>query len=162
MNKINEAGQFNIDEMAIDSIESGDINDIVLMEQEIFSDAWPREAFLDILADPGTVGLISRWSGTIIGYAIYNIQLGEAHLANIAVSPNFRGKSIAKNLLSYILKAVKTAGCENIFLDVRPSNKTAIALYEKFGFIELYQNRNYYNSPSEDALVMVKNLREEF
>ena len=138
-----------------------DITTIVLLEAQIFPDPWPEAAFIEELNRENRGVIIAETNGAIAGYAAYIIIYGEAHLTNIAVAPEYRGKSIAKKLLNYILNVAKKADCEYIFLDVRQSNKAAISLYEKFGFIKLYRRPNYYHSPVEDALVMVKNLREE-
>lgn len=140
---------------------AADVNEIVLMEIEVFTDPWPRAAFTEELDRQGRGVLIAESNGIITGYAAYIVGFGEAHLTNIAVAPAYRGKNIAKLLLNCIFGIAREAECENIFLDVRPSNKPAIELYRKFGFFELYVRPNYYHSPAENALVMVKNLREE-
>jgi len=134
---------------------------IALLETEIFNDPWPEAAFVDELDRVHRGVLVAESDSVITGYAVYVTGVGEAHLTNIAVVPAYRGKNIAKLLLNSIFGIAREAECEYIFLDVRPSNKAAIELYRKFGFYELYQRPNYYNSPVEDALVMVKNLREE-
>ena len=135
-----------------------DIDRVVLLEQQLFTDPWPKLAF-EQDADSENIGfLIAEIDGAICGYAGYMLFLGGAHLINIAVASEYRGKSIAKILLNHILEIAKTAGCVNIFLDVRPSNEAAIGLYRKYGFYELFKRPNYYYSPVEDALVMVKNL----
>ena len=153
--------EFNIDDLKIRAMQSADIRAVSLLEIEIFPDPWPETAFVDFLNNIDAICWVTEWDDRIIGYAIFFLGSGEAHLANIAVAPSFRGKYIAKKLISCILEAVKKAECENIFLDVRPSNDAAINLYRKFGFLDLYYKENYYISPPEDALVMVKNIREE-
>ncbi|MEW5925506.1 MAG: ribosomal protein S18-alanine N-acetyltransferase [Candidatus Zixiibacteriota bacterium] len=140
---------------------AADVSKIVMMEMEVFTDPWPKAAFTEELDRPNRGILIAESNGVITGYAAYIVAFGEAHLTNIAVAPPYRGKNIAKILLNCILGIAREAECENIFLDVRPSNKPAIELYKKFGFYDLYVRPNYYHSPAENAIVMVKNLREE-
>ena len=142
-------------------MKEADVTKIALLEIEIFTDPWPEAAFSEELDRPDRGVLVAESDGIIIGYASYIAAFGEAHLTNIAVVPAYRGKNIAKLLLNSIFGIAREAECENIFLDVRPSNRAAISLYKKFGFLELYERPNYYHSPVEDALVMVKNLREE-
>ncbi len=137
-----------------------DLDLVTLLEQEIFSDAWPREAFEQDVDSVNSGFLLAESNGALCGYAGYLIGGGEAQLINIAVAPEYRGKSIAKTLLNHILEIAQKADCDHIFLEVRPSNQAAISLYRKFGFLDLYCRANYYHSPTEDALVMVKNLRE--
>jgi ribosomal-protein-alanine N-acetyltransferase len=135
-----------------------DITAVALMELAIFSDPWPESAFFEILDNPDQHCLIAEYESTITGYGIYFYETGEAHLANIAVDPDFRGKSIAKKLLNRILEVTRETGCRNIFLDVRQSNLTAINFYRKSGFTEIYRREKYYQTPVEDAIVMVKSL----
>ncbi len=142
------------------SMTEADLDAVTLLEQRIFSDAWPREAFEQDVDSANSGFILAESDGVLCGYAGYLIGGGEAQLINIAVAPEYRGKSIAKTLLNYILEIAQKADCENIFLEVRPSNQAAIGLYRKFGFLDLYCRPNYYHSPTEDALVMVKNLRE--
>jgi len=137
-----------------------DIDRVTLLEQKLFTDPWPKAAFeQDTDFDLGGF-ILAEIDGTLCGYAGYMIAMGEAHLINIAVAAEFRGKSIAKILLNRILEIAINAECFSIFLDVRPSNEAAISLYRKYGFIDLYRRPNYYHSPDEDALVMVKNLKD--
>lgn len=152
---------FKIGEVDIRPMTQNDIRIVSIMEMEIFTDPWPENIFQELIDDPEVFPLIAAWRREVIGYAVYAIAYGEAQLANIAVAPKYRGKSIAKKLLKCILEFAARAGCENIFLDVRPSNDAAIGLYKAFGFMELYIRQDYYTSPAENALVMVKNLREE-
>lgn len=150
-----------LENLTIRPMTRSDITPLVLLETEIFPDPWPESAFVKALRDGDHSILVAESNKIIAGYAAYIIASGEARLTNIAVSPDFRGKSVAKILLSGILEIVKKADCEYIFLDVRPTNSAAICLYQKFGFYELYRRSNYYLSPVEDAVVMVKNLRED-
>jgi [ribosomal protein S18]-alanine N-acetyltransferase len=149
-----------VDNLIIRPIRESDLIDINILENKLFTDPWPPAAFLEVFESDEIYGLVAEMDGKIAAYAVYTIGLGESRLANIAVDDDFRRKSIAKNLLNNILKIVKEANCEYIFLDVRPSNAAAISLYKKFGFTELYTKPNYYRSPREDVLVMMKNLRE--
>lgn len=152
--------KIEMEDIIFRQIELGDIPAISRLEKEIFTDAWPEDAFYELLNRDDTFSLKVIYKKEVIAYAVYVFDVGEAHLANFAVVPRFRGKSIAKYLLNRILEIAREAECENIFLDVRPSNRAAISLYKKFGFMELYRKEDYYITPREDAIVMVKNLRE--
>jgi len=147
-------------EILIRPMTEADLDAVTLLEQRIFTDAWPREAFEQDVDSINSGFILAESDGVLCGYAGYLIGGGEAQLINIAVAPEYRGKSIAKTLLKHILEIAQKADCENLFLEVRPSNKAAIGLYRSFGFLDLYCRPDYYHSPTEDALVMVKNLRE--
>jgi [ribosomal protein S18]-alanine N-acetyltransferase len=146
--------------LVIRPMTDADIDRVTLLEQKLFTDPWPRSAFeQDVSPDTGDF-IIAEIDGVLCGYAGYILVMGEANLTNIAVAVEFRGKSIAKILLNCILEIAQKADCFSIFLDVRPSNEAAISLYRKYGFYDLYRRPNYYHTPIEDALVMVKNLKE--
>ncbi len=147
-----------IKNLIIRLMTGSDIRSVALMEVEIFPDPWPELTFTELFESLEDKILVAEIGGKIVGYAVYLRDYGEARLANIAVSSEFRGKSIAKKLLNCILDIAKEDNCQSIFLDVRPSNLNAIKLYREFGFEELYRRPAYYRTPSEDAIVMVKNL----
>ena len=136
-----------------------DLNTIVLMEAEIFSDCWSRQSFEEILEHEAWQAIVAEHEGRIIGYACWMISVNEAHLANIAVDPAFRRKSVARRLLGHILKAVGERDCEYLLLEVRQSNEAAIVFYVGHGFELLYRRPGYYRHPVEDALVMVYYLK---
>lgn len=138
-----------------------DIDLIVSLEKSIFSDPWPAEAFTEEADNSGHIFLIAEFEHEIVGYASYYIEMGEGRITNLAVVPKYRRKAVAKKLLEYILGLVKMAKCKYIFLDVRPSNEAAIALYCKYKFYEVYRRPKYYQNPDEEAMVMVKNLDDE-
>jgi ribosomal-protein-alanine N-acetyltransferase len=138
-----------------------DIDKVVLIETLIFSEPWPKAAFEEELEREERGIIVAEIKSVIVGYAGFITAAGEAHLTNMGVVPDFRGKGIAKTLLKCILEIAKKAESDYIFLDVRPSNTAAINLYSKFGFTELYRRPNYYRIPPEDALVMVKILSED-
>jgi ribosomal-protein-alanine N-acetyltransferase len=155
---MNTSGEFDISKVIIRRAKRSDLTEITVLEAEIFPDAWPYSGFEELFNDDQCIIMTAEYNSKVVGYAINLLEFGEARLANIAVASNFRTKSIAKKLLNSILDIAKNAGCKNIFLDVRPSNKTAIGFYRRFGFFELYRRPNYYIKPPEDAIVMVRSL----
>jgi ribosomal-protein-alanine N-acetyltransferase len=85
---------------------------------------------------------------------------GEAHILNICIDPTFRSKGIGTMLVSYLLQNARLAGVESIFLEVRPSNLSALKLYGSLGFEQVATRANYYPTTTgrEDALVFNKVL----
>jgi ribosomal-protein-alanine N-acetyltransferase len=137
-----------------------DIPMVVKLERKIFPDPWSAAAFKEQVSGDDWVGLVAESDGKIVGYACYYMVADESHLANIAVDPKFRRKSVAKRLLDNILQVVTSRKCQYIFLEVRPSNSGAIAFYERFGFSTLYRRPAYYRKPVEDALIMGRFLTD--
>lgn len=97
----------------------------------------------------------------IIGFIVARLIKLEcyAELYNIAVKETHRNKNIGGNLLKLLIKTCQDNNLQKILLEVRRSNPVAIGFYQKMGFRVLAINKNFYNSPSEDALTMVKNLK---
>ena len=135
---------------------SSDLTDIIRLEKSLFSDPWPESIFKDDIGSDSGYPLVAHIDNAIIGYAIFRIGDEEGHLANIAVDKKYQRKSIAKKILSFILNLASENNLSQVFLEVRPSNKAAIALYESFGFIKLAIQKGYYQDPVEDCFIMTK------
>jgi ribosomal-protein-alanine acetyltransferase len=141
-------------------LKEADLPEVMRQERMIFPDPWPQSAFYEVFKTEEWGGLVAESGGQTLGYAVFLIAAAECHLANIAVHPDYRRKSVAKQLLFSILEIATNQECEQIILEVRVSNEEAIAFYRRFGFVDLYRRPRYYHSPQEDALVLVRNLRE--
>ena len=121
-------------ELQVREMTTEDIDAVLIQEELIFSDPWPRSAFVDVIEEPNWAGLVAESDSRMVGYACFLIVDVEAHLANIAVVSEHRRKSVAKHLLERIFSVVLSRRCEFILLEVRPSNTEALAFYEKYGF----------------------------
>lgn len=87
------------------------------------------------------------------------MEEGCAELYNIAVQDTFKRKEIGKRLLEYLIKSCVVSNLNYILLDVRESNRPAIALYAKLGFRVLAIRKNFYNLPAENSLTMIRQLK---
>ena len=92
---------------------------------------------------------------TVIGYLSYSIMYEKAEINNIYVLQEYRSQGIGSKLLDYLVKKCKT--CENITLEVRKDNKSAISLYKKFGFKEVAIREKYYNGV--DGVLMMLEVK---
>lgn len=94
--------------------------------------------------------------GIIVGFAIVQIVLDEATLFNIAIDPAYQRQGLGRLLLCEIITQIETRDVFTLWLEVRASNRGAIALYESLGFNEVSIRRNYYPAPPgrEDAIIM--------
>ena len=97
---------------------------------------------------------ISTESSRIVGHGILWRAADEAELANLAVDPAFRGQGVAGALLDRLTDEASAAGVASVFLEVRASNETALALYVRRGFHQVGVRRHYYDQPREDARVL--------
>ncbi len=153
---MNDAGKPNEFSVALRAMTEADLPAVMQLERSIFPDPWPMSAFTDVLSGEMWQSLVAECDNNIVGYACFMTAAGETHLANIAVHPDYRRKSVAQQLLDRILQLVTRHGCTMIILEVRQSNYAARAFYERSGFRTLYTRPHYYEEPAEDALVMVR------
>ncbi len=97
----------------------------------------------------------------MIGFIMISSALtGENHILNLCVDPDYQRKGYGKMLLDYAISQAKLNNVDIIYLEVRRSNNTAIRLYDKSGFVQIGERKNYYPSPGgrEDALIMAMDL----
>ena len=94
--------------------------------------------------------------GRVAAYIIGRVIPPEGEIYRIATLPEYRKRGIAYRLLDYAVKTERGRGLECLFLEVRESNIPARNLYHAYGFREMGVRKNYYSSPTENAIVMVK------
>lgn len=97
---------------------------------------------------------VAEIEGKIVGYGGFWLIFGEAHIVNLAVHPEFRGRRIGSEILTHLIHRIRKMGIVRIVLEVRDSNRPAKNLYKKFGFIPLETRKRYYDDTKEDAIVM--------
>jgi [ribosomal protein S18]-alanine N-acetyltransferase len=132
-----------------------DLPALVAIETASFSDPWSLRSFEKLLvAHHAIVTVAEQGDGSVGGFTVVLLAADEAELANIAVSPARRGAGVGRQLLAAALDMARDAGAGTVYLEVRPSNARARALYAAAGFEEVGRRRQYYTSPAEDALVL--------
>jgi len=129
------------------------------IERRSYAYPWSHGVFRDCLL-AGYHCLVLERGGRVAGYGILSIAAGEAHILNLCVDPNYRAHGYGERLLDAILLQARAASVREIFLEVRPSNETALALYRKKGFHQVANRPAYYQAAEgrEDAAVLVKKL----
>nr|MDJ0860382.1 ribosomal protein S18-alanine N-acetyltransferase [Dinoroseobacter sp.] len=120
---------------------------------------WSHGVFRDCLLAGYTCLVVER-DGVVCGYGILSIAAGEAHVLNLCVDPKVRSLGYGEKLLDELISHAREEGVEQVFLEVRPSNTTAIALYNKKGFHKIADRKAYYQAAEgrEDASVLAKKL----
>ncbi len=132
-----------------------DLGAIMRIEPTIYSHPWSRGNFVDSLAS-GYAAWVLLDHDDIIGYALMMCVLDEAHLLNLSIAKAYQQQGLGRLLLEHMITQAKQQGAANMFLEVRTSNKPAIALYENIGFNEMAIRRGYYpaHHGREDAVLM--------
>ena len=134
------------------------ISDIAKLEAEIFSDPWTEESLNDTFEYDYNHLLVEKRDGRLVGYIIYSEVQGEAELLRVAVEKSYRRKGIARKLIKGMLRELREFEAERVTLEVRAHNISAVQLYMRFGFKELFVRTNYYHDPEDDALIFQKEL----
>ncbi len=129
------------------------------IERRSYDFPWSHGVFRDCLL-AGYQCIILERDGDVAGYGILSVAAGEAHILNLCVEPAYRSHGYGERLLDEILFRARTALVREIFLEVRPSNESALALYKKKGFHLVANRPAYYQAHDgrEDACVLAKKL----
>lgn len=134
---------------------------VMAIEQQVYSHPWTQPLFLSELALPASrVYLVAQVDRVVVGYAGMLFAPDEAHVTTIAVDPEWQRRHVATKLLVALTRQAIDRGFEAMTLEVRAGAKGAQALYRRFGFTPEGARRDYYQRPTEDAIVMwVRGLR---
>jgi len=136
-----------------------DVSMVSDIERRSYEFPWSHGVFRDCLL-AGYQNIVLVRDGSVVGYGVLSIAAGEAHILNICVHPDCRSHGYGEKLLDELLFRARAASVRTIFLEVRPSNERAIALYRKKGFHKVANRPAYYQADKgrEDAAVLAKKL----
>ena len=137
-----------------------DVPVIAEIEKECFSRPWSERNFFDSLNLEEAVFLVATEKTTVSGYVGCYLSFDEAEITNVAVKAAARRRGYAKQLLAELEKTVYVRGVRCIFLEVRRSNEPAISLYREMGYVTIGERPGFYRNPTEDALLMKKELKD--
>lgn len=142
--------------MEIVTMQPQHVPQVAALEQECFSDPWSEESVASELDNPLSLWLVCLEGERVLGYVGSQTVLDETDMMNVAVSPGFRRRGIAENLIETLILTLMPRGSRSLSLEVRASNAPAIALYRKLGFVQVGRRPNYYRHPKEDGLILRK------
>ena len=135
-------------------MESGDLARVAALERESYVFPWNDQIFADCLRVGYHCVVVDTAAG-VAGYGVLSMGAGEAHVLNLCVAESLRRRGIGRGLLLALLTHARDRGVRDAFLEVRRSNRAAIALYHELGFECVGTRRGYYQAHEgrEDALV---------
>jgi len=133
-----------------------DIDAIVALEADSFTNPWPRETLVWELrnSDVTRIYVLRDDSGAIIAFSVCWVIFDELHINTLAVAPAERRKGAATLLLKHVMAETSKEGARKATLEVRASNEAALALYRRLGFTVRATRQGYYTNPAEDALIL--------
>jgi ribosomal-protein-alanine N-acetyltransferase len=115
---------------------------------------WTEWGLKELLGWRGVLALVSEVDGKVLGFIIGRQVAGEAEILNLAVTAAKRRKGEGGALLNAAMDEFRARQVSRVFLEVRESNGTGMAFYEKQGFCKTGRRRGYYHDPDEAAIVM--------
>ncbi|HZX81716.1 MAG TPA: ribosomal protein S18-alanine N-acetyltransferase [Lysobacter sp.] len=144
---------------ALRPMREADVEAVHDVECRAYEFPWTAGIFRDCLRADYMAWVLDL-DGAIAGYFLMSLAAGEAHVLNICVAPEQQGHGHGRRLLRALMQLARTRGAQRIFLEVRPSNRRAIVLYDHEGFNEIGRRPRYYPARDgrEDAIVMAMEL----
>ena len=142
-------------EIQVDYMQQGDLPVVMEIERSSFSCPWEEAAFREGLSQGNryVYFLVLRYRQNPIAYVNFWVVEDDAHIANFAVSPDYRNRGVGKYLFAESLAYIRKLGGDHVSLEVRVSNIPAQQLYRKFGFRIVDIRKKYYMDNREDAYV---------
>jgi len=151
--------------LTIDPLTPEDIPAAIALEQAAYLTPWPQRDYRHELeqnrlarylalrqaAPPGRAE--DQAAGLLVGLAGFWLIAGEIHITTIAIQPGWKGRGLGERLLVGLLERGETLGGTVATLEVRPSNRAALSLYQKYSFQQVGQRPDYYPD-HETALIM--------
>lgn len=144
---------FNIRAMSV-----RDVSVVIPMHLQYDLASWSEDGYLNELANTDSRCIVAEFDSEIVGFAVMRLIVIEdlAHLLNIAVSDSHRGTGVGQLLLSSLISESERHGIQKIYLEVRKENQSARRFYLKNNFKEIALSKNFYSSPPDDAVVMIR------
>ena len=140
----------------IRTMEKKDIVQVVEIENSIFTIPWSANSFIEASENENNIYLVCIENDEITGYCGLWTVLGEGNVTNVAVTKTHRGKGYGRALLQELEKRGLEKDVSKFFLEVRQSNLVAQNLYLSLGYEKIGIRKNFYERPSEDAVIMSK------
>lgn len=146
-------------ELSFRNARDADVPEILRIERLSYPFPWTEGIFRDCLRVNYTCR-VAEISYALAAYGIMSVAAGEAHLLNLCVAGEYRCRGIGHRLLAHLLEVAASAGAGEAFLEARPSNTSAIRLYQSLGFVQIGVRRGYYQAVDgrEDAIVLKRRI----
>jgi ribosomal-protein-alanine N-acetyltransferase len=132
-----------------------DLEAVIAIEYAIHAHPWTFGNFRDSLEAEYECWIVKQAS-ELVAYGVLLVAAGEGHLLNLSVAAKWQRRGLGNDFTRFFIKLARDYNAEKIYLEVRPSNRAARALYAGNGFFEVGTREDYYPAPNgrEDAIIM--------
>ena len=149
----------NIEELLIDAIEFEQVIQAVANIETMVQpqDAWGYQTIIELLAQDSINLSVVYQIDKIVGYCLYQVVFEQAEILRIGTHPDYQRQGIASQVFAKLNTELMNNKVENLLLEVRADNFSAIALYEQQGLAVIHRRKGYYQMPHRpaiDALIM--------
>ncbi|RXZ32879.1 ribosomal-protein-alanine N-acetyltransferase [Oxalobacteraceae bacterium CAVE-383] len=144
-------------ELVCAAMRKADIEEVMAIEQRVYSHPWTYGNFEDSLSSAYDAHLLRDAAGRLLGYFLMMRVVDEAHLLNLSVDAEAQHQGYGQRLMHEAVKLARRHNLKTMLLEVRVSNRQALAFYSRFGFREIGRRKNYYpvgDAQREDAIMM--------
>jgi ribosomal-protein-alanine N-acetyltransferase len=140
-------------------MHESDLEAVAAVERESYQFPWSQGIFRDCLRVGYCCWVCTR-DTRVIGYGVMSVAVGESHVLNVCVHPDVQGQGVGRKLMERLLSLARSHSADTAYLEVRPSNRPALALYRSLGFSQVGVRRAYYPAGAgrEDALILALTL----
>jgi ribosomal-protein-alanine N-acetyltransferase len=144
--------------MQIRPMTRNDCEQVAAIEAVSFSVPWSLNAFTDTVEKNNFRYFVAEEAGEILGYCGFLQVLDEGEIPNVCVKASARKQGVGKRMMMVLIEEAEKLGIAMLFLEVRESNMAARRLYESIGFVQNGIRKNFYEQPTEHAVLMSKTL----
>ncbi len=137
-----------------------DLDQVMEIEEDIFTVPWTREGFFTYLMKEDTMFFVVEEKEKILGFCSMMTVLDEGDILNVAVRRERQKEGIGYFLVDSMLRIAEMQGIHTVHLEVREGNGSARRLYQRLGFREDGFRKNYYTEPVEAAVLMTKKQKD--
>lgn len=155
--------------LSIRYMRLSDLEQVQAIDRISFSLPWPSSAFqYELMENKRSLPMVAETlqpngSWLVVATIVIWLVVDEAHIATLAVHPDYRQQGIGQRLLASGLMEAIQKGAKSATLEVRANNLVAQSLYSRFGFEIVGRRPRYYKDNFEDAVIMTRNnLNQEF
>ncbi|MCA9267862.1 MAG: ribosomal protein S18-alanine N-acetyltransferase [Planctomycetales bacterium] len=138
-----------------------DMPEVLYAEQNSFEFPWSEDDFIRCLRQRNCIGMVAECEESVVGFMIYELHKNRLHVLNFAVSPQWRRKGVAQQMIEKLSNKLSHQRRDRILLEVRETNLAAQLFFKSVGFRAVSVLRDFYDDTTEDAYLMEYRHRPE-